>query len=439
MRTRARFALLFSAIAALVTAVGVAAIYGAVGRDAARRLPAEAEAILGSAAKRALEGGPTGRGDAARLEEATGSIIAARALLAEGRVMEKDAIVRLALEVASILAAVMAAAALAFLALSRLITRGLDDLAAGAAAARLDLALGEKVRAHRFASSSDPDLEAVARALNELMDLAAEQERRLAEAARLEGWREVASFLAHQLKNPLAALKLASQNAGLAFVPAAPTAVHGGAALSAAPGGAALAAGPGGLALVKDSLDIIAGETARLAALIDRFRDLAPAALESADPSARAELRSLLDACAARAEMSGAGVSVEADPGSIWVSGDRGLLEQAFWNLFANAIEAGRGEPAAALRISARAYVEGGEAVVVVSDSNRGLDPALLPKLGRERVTTKAEGTGLGLILVRRILAAQGGSLELFAAGTEAGGRCGLGARARLVLAEVAP
>jgi signal transduction histidine kinase len=409
VRTRTRFALLFACIAALTTAVGVAAIYGAVGRDAARRLPAEAEAILGTAAKRAIEGGGAA---AERLSEATESIIAARALLAEGRVMEKDAIVGLALEVASILAAVMAAAALAFFLLSRLITRGLDDLAARALVANGELALGE--RGHRFAPSSDPDIDAVARALNELLDLAADQERRLAEAARLEGWREVASFLAHQLKNPLAALRLAAQNGSLAL------------------GLEAQEAGPGPAALVRDSLGIVGSETARLAALIDRFRDLAPAALEAADASARTELRALIDSCAARAEISGAGVLVEVDPPEIWVAGDRGLLEQAFWNIFANSLEAGKGR---SVSIAVKARVEGGEAEVLLSDSNRGFDPALLPRLGRERVTTKAEGTGLGLILVRRILAAQGGSLELFATEADAEGGRGLCALARLPLA----
>jgi signal transduction histidine kinase len=385
-------------------AIGIAAIYEAVGRDAARRLPAEAEAMLGSASKRAIEGS---RPEGERLEEATESLIAARALLAEGRVMERDAIVRLALEVAAILAAVMAAAALAFFLLSRLITRGLDDLAAGAALAQAD-------RTRRFPPSSDPDLDAVARSLNELLDLAAEQEKRLAEAARLEGWREVASFLAHQLKNPLAALRIAAENAGLAL-------------------GGSEAQPCSSQALARESLAVIKAESGRLAALIGRFRDLAPSSLESYNASAETDLGGLLAACAARAEIGGASVAISGRMEK--VAGDRALLEQAFWNLFANSMEAGKEGSIGELRIDVKVSIEGREAVASLSDSNRGLDPELLPRLGRERITTKAEGTGLGLILVRRILAAQGGSLELFASEADDRGRRGLGARVRLPLA----
>ena len=109
--------------------------------------------------------------------------------------------------------------------------------------------------------------------------------------------------------------------------------------------------------------------------------------------------------------------------------GDKGLLEQAFWNLFANSIEAAAesGEP---VSIRLLMSAEGEEAAVLFLDSNRGIDPALIPRLGHERFSTKAAGTGLGLMLVRRILAAQGGGLELFA--TETGG---LGARVCLPLA----
>ena len=377
MRTRTRFVILFACIGIAVMTVGVAAIYEAVGRDYERRIPSEAESILAAAARSAID---TASPEASRLDDAIGSLIAARALLAEGRVMGKDAVVRLAIEVAAILGAVLAAAALAFLVLSRLITKGLDELATEAIVAQGDMAKGDWSR--RFPRSSDPDLDAVARSLNELLDLTAEQERKLEETARLDGWREVASFLAHQLKNPLAAVLLAAENGRMALD-------EGLAAERTAP--------CGGLELARESLKVVRVEADRLRALIDRFRDLAPAGFDAYESQGEFELLDLLADCAARAERSGAAVAITGDRSGIRVALDRGLIEQALWNLFANSIEAAD-DAGTMAAIEAKVAIEGKTAAITIVDSNRGIDPSLLPRLGFERVSTKNAGTGLGLI-----------------------------------------
>jgi signal transduction histidine kinase len=393
MRTRNRFVLLFAAIGVLVMAAGATTLYYTVGRDSARRAPAEAEALLGRVAARSVDESASAE---ARLSEATDALIAARSILARSRLLAKDDIVRLSLRMAAVLGAILIAGAATFVALSRLAARGLDELALAVVRARVD-------RSSRIPRLRDPDLDEVARALNALLDLAAEQERRLAEAARLEGWREVASFLAHQLKNPLAAIRLAAQNARLA--------------LERTEGGT-------GAATASECSDIVVAEADRLAALVVRFRDLAPAGLGAYVPGVSADLVEAVRACALRAQSRGAAVSVEAPGGgALLVSCDRGLLEQALWNLFANSIEACAGSAS----IRAVVGLEGGDATATITDSGRPVDAALIARLGREQVTTKSGGAGLGLLLSRRILAASGGELEFFAA--ESGG---LGARARI-------
>ncbi|MDP3179231.1 MAG: ATP-binding protein, partial [Spirochaetaceae bacterium] len=177
------------------------------------------------------------------------------------------------------------------------------------------------------------------------------------------------------------------------------------------------------LDLARECSDIVRAEGGRLRALIDRFRDLAPAALEARDLGGSVDLEALVGECAARARAAGAAVSIAAAEGAarsrgagIRVLGDRALLEQAFWNLFANAIEAGGEKTSIDLRIE----VEGDRALVTMTDSNKLADPSLVARLGHERITTKPTGTGLGLVFVGRILGAMGGTLELSA--TDRGG-----------------
>jgi PAS domain S-box-containing protein len=92
------------------------------------------------------------------------------------------------------------------------------------------------------------------------------------------------------------------------------------------------------------------------------------------------------------------------------VDGD--LLSRAFLNLFVNAAEAvevgGRIELAACFEESAGVRF----LVLKVTDNGRGLKPEDLDKVFNPFYTTKARGTGLGLAVVSRILAAHGGEVR---------------------------
>ena len=140
----------------------------------------------------------------------------------------------------------------------------------------------------------------------------------------------MASFLAHQLKNPLAAVLLAAENLRLALE------------------GEEFRERAGREGLAQESLEIVRIEAQRLRALIDRFRDLAPAGLDAYGSPGEFELLGVLEDCAARAERAGATVGVirsdragpEVHQNGTWVAGDKGLIEQALWNLFSNSVDA---------------------------------------------------------------------------------------------------
>lgn len=125
------------------------------------------------------------------------------------------------------------------------------------------------------------------------------------------------------------------------------------------------------------------------------------------------------DAVADLAEDCGVVVRVDVPPAPVPVLGDRPKLLGAFVNLARNGIEAmgpgAFGEPLGeatrggekVLALSARATPGG--ATVEVADRGAGLSPEVRARLFEPFVTTKRTGTGLGLVIVRRVVEAHGG------------------------------
>jgi C4-dicarboxylate-specific signal transduction histidine kinase len=90
--------------------------------------------------------------------------------------------------------------------------------------------------------------------------------------------------------------------------------------------------------------------------------------------------------------------------------GDSRFVEHILLNLLKNAIEAMHGRGTAELRAS----IVDGRAAVDVIDEGPGIAPEDQARLFEPYVTSKGEhGTGLGLVVSRRLAQAQGGTLEL--------------------------
>ncbi|MCC7440886.1 MAG: PAS domain-containing protein [Bdellovibrionales bacterium] len=109
---------------------------------------------------------------------------------------------------------------------------------------------------------------------------------------------------------------------------------------------------------------------------------------------------------------------------SFLVLGDRDLLEQAFGNLVRNALEALEGAGVESPRIDwSLGNTEDGRVWVRIQDNGPGVSAAILDRLFSPFVTTKAQGTGLGLSFSRKVLADHGGDLRLGPA-SPGGGAC---------------
>lgn len=156
-----------------------------------------------------------------------------------------------------------------------------------------------------------------------------------------------------------------------------------------------------GLALIEQrsaALQRFLGGYARLA----RLPAPVPAAVALAPLCAR--VQRLLD---------DARVQVEVEP-QLHLHADADQLEQVLINLLRNALESGGNAP-----VALRARRDGASALIEILDGGAGLPPS--DNLFVPFFTTKPGGSGIGLVLSRQILEAQGGSLSLAPRGEAAG------------------
>jgi signal transduction histidine kinase len=105
----------------------------------------------------------------------------------------------------------------------------------------------------------------------------------------------------------------------------------------------------------------------------------------------------------------GRGIRVRHEgPPDLVVPADPALLEQVFWNLFLNSAEAMKAGGEIVVRFRDRGGLD-----VTVSDNGSGIPPEILQTVFRPFVTTKSSGTGLGLSHCRKIIEAHGGTISI--------------------------
>jgi two-component system, sporulation sensor kinase E len=112
-----------------------------------------------------------------------------------------------------------------------------------------------------------------------------------------------------------------------------------------------------------------------------------------------------------QSEFADRGLEVEAEtPADLpAVMADRNQLKQVFFNITKNAMEAM--QPGGRLRIKTRA--DDDDVYLLFGDTGSGIKPEDLVRLFQPYHTTKPGGTGLGLMIVQRIMREHGGQVGI--------------------------
>ena len=97
------------------------------------------------------------------------------------------------------------------------------------------------------------------------------------------------------------------------------------------------------------------------------------------------------------------------EPPSFHLVGDADQIRQVFWNLARNAVQA---MPNGG-RLAVRTYVDDGAYNIVFSDSGRGMSEADLARLFQPFRTNFPSGTGLGMAISYRIVQEHGGRIDV--------------------------
>lgn len=157
---------------------------------------------------------------------------------------------------------------------------------------------------------------------------------------------------------------------------------------------------PTHLATARAQLDV-------LEALVSGWADFSRRPGRPDEPfDVRAPVESALVLLRHRGEAMGLAVQSDLGRGRVVRSSLLGI-QQAVVNLGQNALDALEGQPGGCLDIR----VDGAD--VVVSDNGPGLPPEVRAGLFRPFLTTKAKGTGLGLLIARTLVESSGGHLLL--------------------------
>lgn len=214
-------------------------------------------------------------------------------------------------------------------------------------------------------------------------------ERQLQKAERLSSLGQLAAGVAHEIRNPLNAISMASQRLKREFAP------------QDAPSRGEFEALSG----------VIRDEIRRLNAIIEEFLTFSKSRrLELRDCPLKEVLQKITTLLSA--EAASRGISLKADLGQeeIVIPMDMDKLQQAFLNLMKNAMESMETEGTVTVSLQ---RPHPGWVSVRIADTGCGMTAAEVERIFNPEYTTKEKGLGLGLPLSHEIILGHGGRINV--------------------------
>jgi signal transduction histidine kinase len=205
-------------------------------------------------------------------------------------------------------------------------------------------------------------------------------DQRLSRAENLAAMGRLTATLAHEIKNPLAIIRGSAQRLGKLDPEA------------------------------RRMADFVVEESDRLTQTVARYLRFARGERVTAEGGdAVRALQATLDLLEGEIRDRRVSLTRGSGPAAAPVALDEESLKQVYLNLILNALESmpegGRLEATAAER---KGHVE-----ITIADTGAGITPEHLRQLAKPFFTTKAQGSGLGLFLTRRLVESVGGSLAI--------------------------
>ncbi len=229
-------------------------------------------------------------------------------------------------------------------------------------------------------------------AFNEMTHGLREYRAALSAAERRAAWQDIARAIAHEIKNPLTPMRLTTQRLQERFQDNRERFEE----------------------TFLRSSEMILAEIDRLERLANAFSSFARMPAASLSPMDLRDVGEKLTGLY-QTEYEAGNLVVVVPEQEVPINGDEEQLLQAAVNLVKNALEATREAAAGAdtagnVTVSVRILEDGARAVLSVEDSGPGIPPDVAGTLFRPYVSTKPDGSGIGLAVVERVVADHGGS-----------------------------